>query len=165
MDKGGFSSDGYIVDQKQLLGFPYGRYSSDWNGCGWIAAYNLLRSQGRDVSCEEIRREMSDRLRFGGFFGTSVGNVRSCLSRRGLKTALILGKRRALSAASKAPGGVLRFHDGEYPHYVAFSRERDGLCRFYNADSEEERYVLSMEDFYRIHVTGCFVRALILNKT
>ena len=73
----GFSSDGYIVDQKQLQGYPYGRYSSDWNGCGWIAAYNLLKSRGQDVSCDEICREMSGRLRFGGFFGTSVENVRS----------------------------------------------------------------------------------------
>ena len=54
----GFTRDGFIFDQSRLEGMPYGRFRSSWNGCGWIAAYNLLRSQGIDASCDEIRREM-----------------------------------------------------------------------------------------------------------
>ena len=37
----GISPDGYIVDQDCFSSVRYRTMRADWNGCGWIAAYNL----------------------------------------------------------------------------------------------------------------------------
>ena len=46
------SADGFIIDQRKTDNIPFGAVTSDRNGCGWIACYNLLRALGRDPDPE-----------------------------------------------------------------------------------------------------------------
>ena len=157
----GFSADGFILDQDALSDYPYGRYRTDWNGCGWIAAYNLLLACRRKADPRVICREMSDALHFGGTFGTAVSIVRGCLRDHGVETDLIVGKSRCLAACARTRCGILRFHDGEYPHYVTFASDRDGLYRFYNSDPADDSHLHTMEDFFREHMKRRFARAIL----
>ena len=75
------SPDGYIIDQGRMSGVRYGRFGSDYNGCGWIAAYNLLRRCGKDMSPEQTRDALGKKLRLGGRFGTFPLALRKFLRR------------------------------------------------------------------------------------
>lgn len=44
-----YSKDGFIIDQARLTNIRYGVFTSDINGCGWIAAYNFLKRMGEDA--------------------------------------------------------------------------------------------------------------------
>ncbi len=54
----GISPDGYIVDQDCFSSVRYRTMRADWNGCGWIAAYNLRHYLGHEVGWDEVRAEM-----------------------------------------------------------------------------------------------------------
>ncbi len=54
MAEKGFTSDGFIMDQAQFTDYPYGKFTSDWNGCGWIAVFNLMHARGMGVTPEQI---------------------------------------------------------------------------------------------------------------
>ena len=56
--KTGFSADGYIVDQDCFSAYPYRTVTSDWNGCGWMAAYDLRHALGQTADFDAVRREM-----------------------------------------------------------------------------------------------------------
>ena len=72
-----FNSSGFINDQPLTSIFKYGNYTSDKNGCGWIATYNALRylqSQGlydEEIIISDIIRYYEHYgLAFDGKFGT-----------------------------------------------------------------------------------------------
>ena len=41
IDPRALTEDGYLKDQDYLKNFPYGRYPTSFNGCGWVAIYSM----------------------------------------------------------------------------------------------------------------------------
>lgn len=79
-----FTRDGYISHQALTGGIRYGRRSSDRNGCGWIAAFNVLRHlEDRPPEPEEVARGMRGGLIVFGLLGTWPFFVMKFLRRRG----------------------------------------------------------------------------------
>ena len=101
----GISPDGYIVDQDCFSSVRYRTMRADWNGCGWIAAYNLRHYLGHEVGWDEVRAEMDamHTLRVPG--PTLMRVMRGYLSRyvpEYRETSFVTGRetRRTLSAIS-----------------------------------------------------------------
>ena len=70
-DKSYFNSSGFINYQTLTDVFKYGNYTSDKNGCGWIATYNVLRYlQAQGLYEEEII--ISDIIRYYEHYGLIV---------------------------------------------------------------------------------------------
>ncbi len=66
-----FTSDGYINNQHLTAAIPYGRMNSADNGCGWIAAYNLLHHMGdTPASPRSVADSLLGGLVLWGYFGT-----------------------------------------------------------------------------------------------
>ncbi len=155
----GFSRDGYIVDQDFFSAYIYRRMTSDINGCGWIAAYNLRHALGQDVSFEDVNREMDAMIRVQIPGPTPMRVMRAYLCRyAGVRSAF--GKRASLAAAERSFAGVLRYREGPVSHFICFVRTEGPRFRFMNVADGQEDITETMSDFFRGHCRRGHVRAL-----
>lgn len=161
MDDRALSPDGYIIDQRRTSGLQYGKYASNWNGCGWIAAYNLLLYMGFGCSPEDVNGELAAILPHKGRMGTPVRTMEKYLASRGVGVRCVWTRGRILSAIERAHSGILRYVDEGAPHYVTFVRANGGQWRFFNAIEEDPAHFSTMEEFFRDHAPRYLVRALI----
>lgn len=133
MLKDSFSSDGCIVRLSQITDVKYGRYPSAKNGCGWIAAYNLLRLSGREADPRAVARSLEKTLLFGGRLGTSFAPLAVYVAAKGLRPMLCFTRRTTKARAERSCCGILLCRAKKYAHYVAYSND-GGRFTFYNTD-------------------------------
>ncbi|MCD8116571.1 MAG: hypothetical protein LUE21_05575 [Oscillospiraceae bacterium] len=161
MPQNGFSDDGYIIDQDYFSDYPYRGSTSNINGCGWVAAFDLLRAQGQAVSFREVLDGLNS-IRPAKHPGpTPVWVLRQYLAGFGAYR-LCLGRRAGLRAACQAPAGILRYWEGRGPHFIPFLRQGDGhVYRFLNVADGLEDMTCSMEEFFAGHCRYGFVRVIV----
>jgi hypothetical protein len=155
----GFSEDGYIVDQNCFAAYRYRGMRSDINGCGWIAAYDLRHALGQPVGFEEVRRDMDAMFPIKIPGPTPVRVLRRYLDRH-VRVRFSVGKAAVLEAAGRSRAGILRYREGAEPHFVAYTVQADGLCRFFNVADGLEDFTATMKDFLGGHCRRQVVRAL-----
>ena len=141
------SEDGYIIDQRLVDDVPYGKFHSDYNGCGWIASYNLLRCMGRDISVDEVCRALEKGSLFRGLLGTGPFRIRRYLKKSGLHVKTVLSKKKAAALAPAFLCGMMLYRHSAGYHFVAFSNQGGGLMRFYNAICGKRNHDKSMQAF------------------
>ena len=135
----GFSADGYIIDQDYFAAYPYRTMTSDINGCGWIAAYNLRRALGQAADFDAVRAEMDAMFRLRVPGPTTMDVMRRYLDRYVPGLRLACGQAAAQAAVEQSRAGILRYWEGREPHFVAYVRRPDGRFRFFNvADGLED---------------------------
>ena len=156
----GFSSDGYIINQDCFSSVRYRTITSDMNGCGWIAAYDLRRALGHTVSWEEVLAELDSmhRLRIPG--PTLMRFMREYLDRYVPGWVETAGREEAIAAALESRAGIFRYQEEHVPHFVCFIRQEDGNFRFFNVADGLEDSIMPMERFAREHLTHGTVIAL-----
>lgn len=133
-----YSQDGYIVDQARLTGIRYGVFTSDINGCGWIAAYNFLKTQGQPVQEQALADELIRYSVARGLMGTNVFRLKRVLRNYGYQTKFTIRRNKKPRLPEATDAGVILYIHKDGPHYVTFSRlqsvipERDeaGVVRF-----------------------------------
>lgn len=155
----GFSKDGYIIDQNRFSAYPYRGMTSNYNGCGWIAAYDLLHAQGYDIHFETVHRDMNAMFPLQLPGPTPVRKLRAYLARHG-EYRLTVGKKESLRAAMKAKAGILRYWEGNTPHFVTFVRVEGQKYRFFNVNDGREDFTCTMEAFFKNHCLRPFVRVI-----
>ena len=154
-----FSADGYIIAQRETGGLPFGARSSRENGCGWIAAYNLLRASLHPVRWDQVRRDLSRRLAFQGKDGLHLFALISYLKEKGCRICCASTLTGARLLADSCQAGIIMYGTGSSSHYVAFIRQPDGRLRFLNAGTGREDSTMTMREFYRdiVHFPLFFV--------
>ena len=155
----GFSGDGYIIDQNALTDYPYRGMTSDVNGCGWVAAYNLRRAMGQDADFDDVRREMNAMFPLQIPGPTPMRKLRRYLKRY-LRFRFVPGKRAALAAAESSAAGILRYWEGRTPHFITFIRRPDGRYRFLNVSDGREDFIAPMDEFFRRRCRMGWIRVL-----
>ena len=155
----GFSEDGYIIDQNHFSAYRYRGMTSDINGCGWVAAYDLLRAQGKNIDFETVHRDMNAMFPLQIPGPTPVSKLRTYLARHG-EYRLTVGKKESLRMALKSKAGILRYWEGRTPHFVPFIRQEKGKFRFLNVNDGQEDITCSMEWFFDHHCIRPFVRII-----
>lgn len=153
MNDKAFSPDGYIISQQSTQDMSYGRMGSHHNGCGWIAAYNLLRALGRGMAPEAVRDALEPGLWLGGMLGTGPRRLRRWLVAQRVALRATWGRRRALALAAGRPAGIVMYGYRWYLHYVAFVAAGPGRFRFLNARDGEVAHEDSLEHFLKEHAT------------
>ena len=128
-----FSGDGFIVRQSQITDVKYGRYPSAKNGCGWIAAYNLLKLAGRNPDPRAVAKSLEKTLLFGGYLGTSLAPLAIYLAAKGLRPSLRFTWWSTEAGSKKFSSGILLCRAKKYAHYVAYSNN-GGEFKFYNSE-------------------------------
>ena len=160
----GISPDGYITDQDCFSSVRYRTITADWNGCGWVAAYNLRHFLGHTVDWDEVRAEMDamHTLRVPG--PTLMRVMRGYLGRYVPGYRETAGREDALAAAGESLAGIFRYREGDVPHFICFLRQEDGQFRFFNVDDGLEDCVMPMERFGREHFLRGNVIALTIPR-
>lgn len=148
-----FSDDGYIIDQDLFTDFPYRTSTSNYNGCGWIAAYNLRHAKGQDVCYDDVRKEL-DEMHTERVPGPTLMRVlRAYLKKYVPDYVETIGKNEATEAAAHSYAGIFRYTEGEVPHFITFVRvdpERP-LFRFFNVNDDIIDTVIDMYEFCGQH--------------
>lgn len=153
-----YSADGYCIDQGSSQAIRYGKCSSAQNGCGWIAAYNLLHLAGKPYPPARVRAGLAPTLWMGGRMGTRATALWRYLHRQGvtLIPTLRVGK------AAEGPGGLAFYYTGKGFHFVAYvSAGRPRRYRFLNAVYGKDRLLCTPKQFRKQffkHGVGLFFR-------
>lgn len=133
-----FSTDGYIIDQDLFTDSPYRTCTSDYNGCGWIAAYNLRHALGQDVYYDDVRSEMDEMHEERVPGPTLMRVMRQYLKKYVPQYKETVGKEEATEAAAHARAGIFRYTEGEIPHFIAFVRYADETDNQKNVSENEK---------------------------
>ncbi|MBQ7536301.1 MAG: hypothetical protein IJT43_11890 [Stomatobaculum sp.] len=153
IDRRAFSEDGYIADQDHTDGLRYGYWMSNYNGCGWIAVYNVLHYLGLSDDPERIFAEMLQILPYEGRRGTPFPTIARFFRERGIPARRRYGRAGLLKRADGAGCGIMRCVKEGAPHYVTFLRTEETddqgrrIYRFLNVENGREDYRVSMEGF------------------
>ena len=146
------SEDGFIIDQRKTDNIPFGRITSDRNGCGWIACYNLLKALGRDPDPEALAAELEKTLLAGGFLGLHLFALVRELRKQKVPLHFALDSFHARELSERDPAGIILYYAGKRNHFAAFRREPDGKLRFFGAVPGRTRDRGTLGDFYRDRV-------------
>lgn len=133
-----FSEDGYIIDQDLFNDVLYRTSPSNYNGCGWIAAYNLRHALGQDASWDDVLREM-DSMHSVKLPGPTLMRVmRGYLNKYVHKFSETVGKKDAVNAALNSRAGIFRYWEQGVPHFVTFVKapESEREYRFFNVNDD-----------------------------
>lgn len=141
---------GYINGQKYYSNWKYGCSTLDYNGCGVIATYNVMKKIGKTKKLKDIIYDFD--VRSGslaiGLFGSDPTHFGTYFSANGVKYSKYYNFSSLQSAMSKMSTGQMALigawngtsaFDGA--HYIAVEKTSSGSFRIYNYYSNSTSYV------------------------
>lgn len=142
------SRDGFIVNQPCACDAPYGKYMSAHNGCGWMAAYNVLRALCNCDDWQAVRDALNGGLHYGGRFGTGPLRLRRYLMQCGLRAKMAFTSYGILKQSAVCRAGILLYFTPYGTHYAAFvPMQSEKKYRFFNAESGNEYQIETLREF------------------
>ena len=149
-----FDQEGYLIHQGLMKPLPFGWFSTREKGCGWIAAYNLLKLCGREQTMQETAEGLGRWGLAGEYFGENFFLLVFYLFRKGLPVKTAYGKKAAIALMKKSRCGILLYSHGKGSHYSAYRVRSDGSCYFFNVIYGRRGYIQNPESFFDIHGKG-----------
>ena len=86
------SDDNYIINQEYTYNIKYGNNTSDYNGCGWIACYNICNYLHKEFKVDYIIKYLEKYLWFNGSWGTNLTGIYKFLKYLKLPFKQVIGK-------------------------------------------------------------------------
>ena len=132
--------NGYIIDQRRMEDVKYALGDTAKNGCGWIAAYNVMKMLGNNPDAADILRDMEPGALLFGSLGTDPFYIADYLSAQGCKVEFHTSMIMAEKAAKEADANIYVYFyvtkDGRLGgHYVAFNYDTNkDRFFFYNGE-------------------------------
>lgn len=146
------SSDGFIINQSCACDAPYGKYMSAHNGCGWMAAYNVLHALCGCDDWQAVQDALAVGLHYGGRLGTGPRRLRRYLTQRGLHTKTAFTTYGILKKSALCKAGILLCFTPYGAHYIAFLPTQTAKTyRFFNAEYGNEHHVQTLPQFCKAH--------------
>ena len=150
-----FSKDGYIIDQAKVTDIRYGVFTSDINGCGWIAAYNFLKRMGQNADEKTIADELIRYTLFRGLVGTDLFRLRRYFKRHGYRMPIRFFGSKKARLPERTSAGVIWYCHKDGFHFVTFyadesiAPKEDGEARFrfLNGHAGKESHLDTMRGF------------------
>ena len=147
-----FDDEGYIINQGMMKDIPYGWFDTAAKGCGWIAAYNLLKMNGMETAMQECAECLEKRTVLGGVMGSEIMMVMLWLKKKGLKVRMTLpSDLLCVRAVKTSSSGILLYTHARGAHYTAYRRNPDGTLQFYNAVYGRRNHNVRFEEFLKQH--------------
>lgn len=142
----GYSADNYIIDQDFFDNYTYRTIKASRNGCGPIAAFNLLKFLGRDKNLDEIIEEMDSMYLFKTPGPTTMTVMRRYLRRYVPEIIESRGKAACLGCIAESSCGIIRYNESGVPHFVSYIKEGVNF-RFFNVEEGLEDWSVTLKDF------------------
>ena len=162
MDDRAFSRDGFIICQEYLKDFQYGAYHTSVNGCGWVAAYNVMRFLGKETDFVKVYKDFLSILPYNGRMGTPMRTMLEYFRQKGVPCVTALGKKSVTAESARAECGILRYREGLEEHYVAFLSAGENAFRFLNVTEENMDFVSPLDKFLSTKTNFYRPRAIII---
>ncbi len=167
--KTAYSKDGYIIDQARLKNVRYGLFTSDFNGCGWIAEFNFLKRFGNGAAEQELADELIRYTVFRGLMGTDLFRLKRTLKRRGYRMPLKFVWNKTARLPDGTSAGIIYYCHKDGFHFVTFGAdgavepdsEGEPRFRFFNAIAGKENHFETMRGFLMKHNVIPFALILI----
>ena len=116
---GAFSKEGFIEHQQNLC-LRCGAKTAAYCGCGFIAAFNLLSTEGKKPEIPALVSEFEHGLVLGGVLGTSPLFMLRFLQKNFSSARLYFSRRRFLKSGPRR-GVIFYMRKNFSAHYAAFS--------------------------------------------
>ena len=161
----GMTEDGYIKDQDFFSDFEYRTMPSSYNGCGWMAAYNLRHYLRQKVSFDEVRKEMNSLYTLPIPGPTTMRVMREYLKKYIPEIRESLGRERAEDAMKSSVAGILRYNESGVPHFISFYRIENNVFRFFNVEDGLEDCLYEPERFFTERCLPGYTAAFTVEET
>ena len=132
------AKDGFIEDQDSFKDLNYGCKTSDYNGCGWVAGWNVMHALGKDVDKAELIRDLEPGTLLCGVAGTKPNFIKQYLQKLGYNVQQYT-KPHVCDKANPEQGVIyyMRKNITNGAHYVCFTKAGknkfgDNLYAFHN---------------------------------
>lgn len=153
-------AEGYIIDQGNMGEIPFGWFSTKEKGCGWIAAYNLLKMNGLEEPPEQVLQEVQ-RFGFPGkMFGQEVVWLLVYLQHKGFRVHLSRpGYKGCEDILDRYPTGILMYLHRKGAHYAAYHAVDAKTVHLYNAIYQKRNHIVPIRSFLEVHTVlhGCII--------
>ncbi len=131
-ESGGWSADGYIIDQDRFSSRRYRTVSADNNSCGPIAAFDLRRFMGQEADFDGVLRELESLHALNLPGPTYMRAMRRYLDRYLPGYREVRGREAGFRAAEGCRMAIFRYLQDRVPHFVACYALGGGQYRFFN---------------------------------
>lgn len=160
-----FDNMGYIINQGLLKALPFGWFDSMAKGCGWIAAYNLLKMNHKETPMQECAESLAKRTFLGGVMGQESFMLTMWLRSKKLKVGMTLpSNRKAAAAMHASDSGILLYTHAHGAHYTTYRKLPSGEFWFYNAVYGRASHIDTAEGFMNKYVLFPFSTAIYVKK-
>ena len=154
-----YSADGYIVDQARLTTVKYGVMTSDINGCGWIAAYNLLKHFEQEHEEQALANELIRHSIFRGLMGTDLFRLRRFVKRHGYRMPIVFRWNKNARLPEGTSAGIIYYCHKDGFHFVTFYADEslppdalgEARFRFLNGIGGKGNHFDTMQNFLTTH--------------
>lgn len=124
------SDDNYIINQEYTHNIKYGNNTSDYNGCGWIACYNICNYLHNEFKVDYIIKYLEKYLWFNGSWGTTITGIYKFLKHLKLPFKQVIGKNNIIKFKPKY--GIIFYMYDKGAHYTFFYKYDKFNYRFLN---------------------------------
>ena len=147
-----FDERGYIINQGKMESIPFGWFNTRDKGCGWIAAYNLLKLNGKT----KLMKDVLDGLKRFAFIGNLLGQEKISLyfwlKKQGLNIHMSAGTNtKIIKKMCASKSGILLYIHRHNAHYVAYEVCKDGRIHLYNAVYGKRNHIMTASEFLSEH--------------
>ena len=143
--------DGYINSQGSTNEFNYGFFHSRYNGCGWIATFNVCKYLGIEVSISEIIRAYDlYGTNFFGSLGTNPFAIMWYLQSKGLNVGISAKSEKFDELARNSDVSIFVYYGFQGGHYQMLVPTTDNMYTFYNPLETHtmQQNLDSVKDYY-----------------
>ena len=129
----------YSQSQSDVKKIRYGKFTSAYNGCGWIAVYNALVTLGKKCSKESVAQQMAQGLNLGGLLGTGLDGIFKALDYYGVQYEVCKIPQQFDYYVTRAKCCILYYGKPSLErHYVYVEHVGMGKCKFLNPACEAQ---------------------------
>lgn len=145
-----FDEEGYIIDQGNMENVPFGWFNTKDKGCGWIAAYNLLKMNGINIDIEVLIKDLEKFNFLGKVFGENLFWLAMYLNHKIVNINISFpGFTSCLNALQRCDSGILAYTHSKGAHYASFRKIDNDTVLFYNAIYKRKNHVVKLNEFMK----------------
>lgn len=145
-----FDECGYIINQGKMESIPFGWFNTRDKGCGWIAAYNLLKLNGKTMLMKDVLAGLKRFAFIGNLLGQEKISLYFWLKKQGLNAHISVGTNaKMIKKMCASKSGILLYIHRTNAHYVAYEVLKDGRIQFYNAVYGKKNHITTASEFLR----------------
>lgn len=155
-----FDEQGYLINQGLMENISFGWFNTKDKGCGWIAAYNLLKLNGMEHTMQEVAEGLQNYAIMEKILGQNAYGLFRYLKNEGLSVRIqVIDKENCEDIMKSTKSGILLYIHSRGAHYTAYQKTGNGRYHFYNAVYGQRYMVVSASAFMNKYL---FIKSALL---